>query len=375
MIRDRNFKVRPAVLRTFTALPLRVHVDEAQAAKMAQQANAKKRKRDKETAAIEAELKESQATTDKIVLARAQSDTLQAVTLTYFRILKSNDNQQERQVLLPAALEGLAKFSHLINMDTVLDLLDLLKHLLQKVDALPLDAALNCVLTAFSTLHGPGKELQIDVKEYIVPLYSQLARFISEECACTHNNTDLLLQCLTAAFLKRREFSTTRISAFVKQIWTVCLYAPPATSVPLLAFSRQMLQRYPSSVEQLLENEQDVITSGQYDPNVTDPEHCNPLATSGWELSLLKFHYHPVMVLQATSAATAKQLQLPAEGPERVRAQLVDDANDLFIAFVRNQKKHPLEPFSSSSSKQGDAKQQQRRARFVTPRHEDCQYI
>lgn len=126
MIRDKNFKVKPTVLQTFVSLPLRVHVDEAQAAKLAQQANAKKRKRDKETAAIEAELKEGHATADKIVLARAQSDALQAVTLTYFRILKTESHQSQ---LLPVALEGLAKFSHLINLETVMDLLDLLKSL------------------------------------------------------------------------------------------------------------------------------------------------------------------------------------------------------------------------------------------------------
>lgn len=365
MIRDRHFKVQPKVLQVFTRLPLRVHVDEAQAAKLATQANAKKRKRDKETAEIESEFKESQATVDKIVLARCQSDMLQAVTLTYFRILKSEDLQARHiEEILPAALEGLAKFAHLINIDTVMDLLDVLKGLLKRVDALPLDATLNCVLTAFQTLQGPGKEMKIDQKEYILPLYSQLPRLCSE--TASYKDTETMLKCLSAAFLKRREFSTVRIAAFIKQILTVALHAPAHTSAPLLALVRQMLQRYPSA-EQLLENEQDVITSGQYNPNVDDPEYSNPFATSGWELATLRFHVHPATAGQAEAAAAGKMLQLPSESPERIRAELLADTNELYIPFVRHAKKHPLE------HKQADNKRRQ--IRFVTPRKLKCTLI
>ena len=177
MAKERNFRVRPAVLRTFVSLPLRVHIDEAQAAKLAAAANAKKRKRNREEAEIQNEMKEGSSSVDKIVLARSQSDMLQAVTLIYFRILKSDDLTTEHIAeLLPPALEGLAKFAHLINLETVVDLLAVLKTLLKRVDELPLDASLNCILTAFQTLQGPGREMKIDQKEYITPLYSQLPR-------------------------------------------------------------------------------------------------------------------------------------------------------------------------------------------------------
>jgi nucleolar complex protein 3 len=259
LIKDYKGVMRPEVVQSFARLPLRVHVDEAQAAKIATAANAKKRKRDKEMAEIESEMKEGSGTVDKIVLARCQSETLQSVILSYFRILKSNDTAT-RQSLLPSALEGLAKFAHLINMDTVVDLLDVLKDLLVTVDELPLEASLNCVLTAFQTLQGPGKEMQIDVKEYVTPLYSQIARLGTEENSKA--NTEIALQCLTSAFIKRREYSTVRIAAFFKQILTVAMHAPEYTSVPLIALARQILQRYVSA-HQMLESESDVVTSGQ----------------------------------------------------------------------------------------------------------------
>jgi nucleolar complex protein 3 len=366
LVKDRSFKVHPAVLRTFLALPLRVHVDEAVAAKLASQANAKKRKRDRETADIEAEMREGKATVDKIILARCQSDTLQAVTLTYFRVLKS-DNLTASHIedLLPPALEGLAKIAHLINIDTVMDLLGVLRDLLKKVDTLPVDAALNCILTAFQTLQGPGKEMKIDQKEYILPLYSQLPRLCIAENSMLH--TDIMIQCLTAAFVKRREYSTVRVAAFLKQILTTAMHTPPHTAIPLITFARQLIQRYPSA-EQMLENEQDVITEGEYTPDVEDPEHANPFATSAWELATLKFHLHMGISTQAVAAASSKMLNLPGESPEKLRASTLQEMDELYIPFQRIKKKHPL----YSRQSENNEKQKRNQVRFITPRAHIC---
>lgn len=363
-IKDRGFKVRTRVLKTFLALPLRVHIDEAQAAKLA--TAAKKRKRDKEMKEIDKELQEGDATVDKIMLARCQSDTLQTVTVTYFRILKSDNlnSASHMQEVLPACLEGLAKFAHLVNIDTVMDLLDVLKGLLKDIDALPLDAALNCVLTAFQTLSGPGKAMKIDLKEYTSPLYTQLPRLVADPNV--RNNAQTMLKCLDAAFIKRREYSTTRIAAFLKQILTVAMYTPPSSSIPLIAFSRQLLQRYPSA-HQMLENEQDAITSGQYCPDVEEPELANPFSTAAWELATLKFHSHPAVETQAQNAATLKMLQMPAEDPDRLQEVSARNEDEVYIKFRKSKKKHPL-----AARNPEDAK---RRRRFLQPRNRNIDHL
>lgn len=361
LVKDRGLNVKPAVLRTFLSLPLRVHVDEAEAAKLATQVNAKKRRRDKEMAEIESELREGLAGVDKIVLARCQSDMLQAVILTYFRVLKS-DNLKASHIehLLPPSLEGLAKFSHLINIDTVMDLLGVLKDLMKTVENLPLEASLNCVLTSFQTLQGPGRELKIDQKEYIMPLYSQLPRLCLDSNSLKH--TETMLKCLTSAFIKRREYSTVRTASFLKQIFTTAMHTPAHTAIPLLAFARQLLQRYPSG-EQMLENEQDVITSGEYTPNVEDPELTNAFATSAWELATLKFHLNSGIADQALAAASMKMLQLPGESPEKLRSAQLKLLDDFYVPYKRIKKKHPL---SSRQALNADAKQKQ--IRFIKPR-------
>ena len=366
--------IRPEIIKTFLSLPLRVHEDEAQAAKLASEAKSKRRKKDKEQDEIDKEMREGDATVDKIVLARSQSDTLQAVTLTYFRILKGidlmssgPDNEKQRKKyasameLLAPALEGLAKFSHLINFDTVVDLLAVLKGMLKSVDILPLKASLNCILAAFQTLHGPGRELQIDQKEYITPLYNQLPRLITD--GDDSENTDLAIRCLHAAFIRRKEYSTVRVAAFLKQLCTISLHAPTYTSSPLLAFVRQALHRYPTAA-QILENEQDVVTSGSYTPDVEDPEHANPFATSGWELGTLKFHVNPSVVEHASGAAAKKMLLLPAEDPSRIRSQLIRNSKECYVAMRVSRKKHPLH----QSGKGNDKKRKRQQCRFITPR-------
>ena len=367
--------IKPELVKTFLSLPLRVHEDEAQAAKIAAEAKSKKRKKDKEQDEIDKEMKEGDATVDKIVLARSQADTLHAITLTYFRILKGvdllasevgDDTKQKKKKslyameLLAPALEGLAKFSHLINFDTVVDLLGVLKGLLKGIDTLPLDASLNCILAAFQTLNGPGREIQIDQKEYISPLYSQLPRLINE--SHDSDNTNLAIRCLHAAFIKRKEYSIARVAAFVKQLCTVSLHAPMYVSTPLLAFVRQILHRYPS-ISQLLENEQDVVTSGNYTPDVEDPEHTNPFATSAWELGTLKFHVNPNVVNHAKGACLNKMLMLPVEEPSRIRTGLIRDSKECYVAMKVSKKRHPL--YQGGSGKQKRRRQQYR---FIKPR-------
>jgi len=365
-----SLTIKPALIRTFLSLPLRVHEDEAQAAKLAAQANAKKRKKDRDLEEIDDDLREADATVDKILLARSQADTLHAVTLSYFRILKGVNlvaaNEQGKQknidtatTLLAPALEGLAKFAHLINFDTVRDVLGVLKGLLKTVEFLPLDAALNCILTAFETLQGPGRELQVDQKEYVSPLYSQLPRLITE--GPESKNTDLALRCLFMAFMKRKEYSTVRLAAFAKQLSTVAMHSPPHTSAPLLAFLRQLLHRYPSAA-QLLENEQDVVTQGTYSPEAHDPEYTNPFATSAWELGTLKFHINPMVKNHAKGAGAKKILQLPVEDPSKIRVELVRNSLELHISHRVSKKKHPL----AVAAKKDKRKRAQ--VRFIKPR-------
>ena len=403
--------VHPDLVNTWLSLPLRVHEDEAVAARLAAQAKLKKSKRskqDKEQADIEKEMKEGEASVDKMELARNQNECLHSITLTYFRILKEVANEREDSrggsdlvdVLLPCALKGLAKFSHLIHLDAIVDLLSVLKDLLKNVAVLPLDAAIHCVLCALKTLRGPGRDtLPVDPKEYLVPLYALLPRLGVDqiEAASSVGGTSAVerggdrtieaaIQCLDHAFLQRRELSTKRLSGFVKRLTSTSLHCSPQSAVPLLASARQISARYssaPSSkLGSMLENEEEIVSEGVYAPESEDPEQSNAHATSLWELSLLRHSMNPIVSSHAQAAAEGKLLKLPGETPKKLFSRMSRDATELYIPQKVQWKRHPLD----SRPKQGDAaegvrlkvteirseskrrRRQRNQIRFITPR-------
>lgn len=79
--------------------------------------------------------------------------------LTYFRVLK---RRPPPPALFPAVMEGLAKFVHLVNLDTVQDLLDLLKDLLTEVSEAPQTAERRLAASSWRSLpqgeRGIGSE-------------------------------------------------------------------------------------------------------------------------------------------------------------------------------------------------------------------------
>lgn len=78
--------------------------------------------------------------------------------LTYFRVLK---RRPPPPALFPAVMEGLAKFVHLVNLDTVQDLLDLLKDLLTVVSACTRSAGITSWIGvgSIASIALEGKEL------------------------------------------------------------------------------------------------------------------------------------------------------------------------------------------------------------------------
>eukprot|EP00804_Cyclotella_cryptica_P024783 CCRYP_001733-RA/>CCRYP_001733-RA protein AED:0.33 eAED:0.33 QI:146/1/1/1/1/1/4/36/729 len=405
--------VHPDLLKTWLALPLRVHEDEAIAANLATKVRAKKAKKsqqEKDMLEIEKELKEGDAVVDKIDLAKNQADILHNVTVSYFRILKEccnadalGDGKKKGNTsiseLLPICLRGLAKFSHLIHIDAIVDLMAVLKELLKESQKLPLDAALHCILCALKTLKGPGRDMiPVDPKEYLIPLYNELSRLgvheyqsaadlsLNDEYSIDDRggnsmdkSIEAAIQCLDHAFTQRRELSASRLAAFLKRIVSTSLHCPPHSSTPLVACARQMALRYStlSKVQHMLENEEDIVAEGMFSPNAEDPEHANAHATSLWELSLLQFHVHPMVADHSLGMAENKFLKLPGESPGAIGTVMGRNAKEGYILHKATLKRHPLEGFKAGGSdsmfsgnerKKKRQRRNQSQIRFITPR-------
>lgn len=128
----------------------------------------------KERAAIDKEMRDAEGEINQEERERNMTETLKLLFALYFRIVKLD----YRSPLLPAALEGLARFAHLVNIDFFRDLLEVLKGIIKRGEAVEAESIENdneeglglvrrndtrekllCIVTAFELLQGQGESL------------------------------------------------------------------------------------------------------------------------------------------------------------------------------------------------------------------------
>ncbi|KAJ1951692.1 hypothetical protein EC988_003965 [Linderina pennispora] len=137
---------------------------------------------------VDRDLRDAQAEVTREERERWFGETLKQVFVTYFRILKQKDNIGG---LLPAVLEGLAKYAHLISVEFFLDLFHLLKKIMRGQHGVgvgnedddtsdlvsfkvSLRTSLLCILSALHILTGQGEALNLDIKDFFHQLYALL---------------------------------------------------------------------------------------------------------------------------------------------------------------------------------------------------------
>ena len=225
----------------------------------------------------------------------------------YFRVLKRSVPSSP---LIGSAMHGVAKFSHLINIDIVYDLVEVLKNMC-KADGMATESAIQCVLAALRTLSGPGKELKFDDGPFLAYLYKILLRLTS-----SHGNKHIgiAMMCVQHAFLKRREHSMDRVAAFVKRLAIVSLqFDRPEHIMATLAVMRSLFndtqQRH-----SFFDPEDERKVCPEYLPKIHDPEHCNAFGATLEELEILTKHAHPEVQKMAKDTLLRKE-PLPHHQP------------------------------------------------------------
>uniref|UniRef100_A0A3Q2Q837 Nucleolar complex protein 3 homolog n=1 Tax=Fundulus heteroclitus TaxID=8078 RepID=A0A3Q2Q837_FUNHE len=297
LIKSLNYSVRPEVLRTLLSLRIKeveMRKDlEATAPKKKFMTNKEKKKNlsrmqrkwKKAEEKLEKELLEAEASESKDKKIKLHTETLNIIFLIYFRILK----KAQKSVLLPAVLEGLANFAHLINLEFFDDLLNVLQNLIQSGD-LTNRESLHCIQTVFTILSGQGDALNIDPLNFYSQLYTILMRL---HAGAPNEDIIIVLRCLDAMLTRRRKQVTLqRAMAFLKRLSTLSLHVLPNASVGILAANRATMHSFPKC-DILLDNE--IQGSGFYLAELDEAEHCNAQNTALWELHTLQRHFHPVV--------------------------------------------------------------------------------
>ncbi|EGG08274.1 uncharacterized protein MELLADRAFT_62080 [Melampsora larici-populina 98AG31] len=272
---------------------------------------------------IEKEIQEAEETVKVEEKERNQTETLKLIFALYFRILKLD----HRSILFPTALEGLAKFAHLVNIDFFRDLMRVLRqHIDDQVFVSKstdrededqsnqirrgreqLGDRLVCIRTAFELLSGQGEALNVDLTEFINDLYSILiplgtqltleenqSTVMNQEDRSGLSNLDILFKALNLAFLTPRSaIPPLRAQAFTKRLLTITLsLASPISIIKIIKFIIKLMHRQPVIKSILtLDDEDSRRVGGIYRGELNDVGLSNADCAIGWEVLALERHW------------------------------------------------------------------------------------
>ncbi|XAR56909.1 hypothetical protein NMG60_11037554 [Bertholletia excelsa] len=259
---------------------------------------------------------------------RMQSETLSAVFETYFRILKqamqsiagrhegtsgSSAGVSGGHPLLSPCLIGIGKFSHLIDLDFMGDLINYLRKLAGSCNVsdgspncltwLTVSERLQCCIVAFKVMRNNLDALNVDLQDFFVQLYN----IILEYRPGSRDQGEVLAEALKIMLCDERQHDMQRAAAFIKRLATFSLCFGSAESMAALVTVKHLLQKN-AKCRNLLENDLGGgSVSGSiamYQPYAADPHLSGALASVLWELNLLSKHYHPSISTLASAIST-----------------------------------------------------------------------
>ncbi|KAG6554448.1 hypothetical protein Mapa_003826 [Marchantia paleacea] len=403
LVKLRNCQLRPEAVQVFLALSFDEDLVRsstlAAAGQPTSKVNEKKSKREekkekkakkRELAAklrkeVKSDFKESAVLPEVREYRKQQTLTLSSVFETYFRVLKTSlmprvqreltEDEEKAGVkllgprpLLGASLEGLAKYAHLINVDFMGDLLDVLRALASggKVSedeefsegTTSVWERLQCCIIAFKIVKNNMDALNIDLREFYVRFYNLLfeAIFVREE----EKSGEILAQALHAMLWDGRHTDMQRAAAFVKRLSTLAFHLESAEAMAALVTVRHLLVRY-KKCRNILENDGGGTVGGgisTFSPEGDDPDLSGALSTILWESSLLAEHCNPHIATIASTILTmnnSNSLVLPTLTPtdairdyRSVLTRVEEGYSKPKRKKVRRSDKQPLSDFMSS---------------------------
>ncbi|XP_050367718.1 nucleolar complex-associated protein 3 [Argentina anserina] len=308
--------------------------------------NERKRSRQEQLAKtrdeVAADYKAVAYTPDVLERRRMQTETLSAVFETYFRILKHTmqsstlrseaDSSESTGAsvpypLLAPCLQGLGKFSHLIDLDFMGDLINSLRKLAsgsgdtERISkCLTVTERLRCCIVAFKVMKSNLDALNVDLQDFFVQLYN-----IILEYRPGRDQGEVLAEALKIMLCEDRQHDMQKAAAFVKRLASFSLCFGSAESMAALVTLKHLLLKN-VKCRNLLENDAGGgSVSGliaKYHPEASDPNLSGALASVLWELNLLSKHYHPgvssmVSSISSMNTAHSNQVYLSTITPQQ----------------------------------------------------------
>ncbi|OWR45940.1 Nucleolar complex protein 3, partial [Danaus plexippus plexippus] len=311
LAKRRGSRLNPAALDCLLQLKIQdVELDEEHDLKMKKKTEEKKKKRivnlskkekkrAKKLKEVERELLETEAKESESARRKQLTEVTKTVFHIYFRLLKSSPTTG----LLIAALNGIAKFTHVINLEYYSDLVSILSGLVRS--SADRSTRLVVVGTVLAVLAKAGDALNVDPAVFHTHLYQDM---LAVHAGCSRSETATVVECASAVCQRLRRVSCGVLRALAKRLLTMSSHGQHHAALASLALVWTIMQ-HNKHVSALFEAE--CAGSGRFDPLSPSPEHCGSHAALGYEGPILTSHYHPVV--RAAAAALLQRGGWPKE--------------------------------------------------------------
>jgi len=186
----------------------------------------------------EKDQKDMDAGLNKKKLYMRQKMIIEAIFGVYFYILKLEVSDK----LLEPALRGMSKFAHLINIELILDLIQVISEKLQTADKkLSLPCKLHCISTTFKCLSGRGTSIEMDVRQHYETIYNILLSVTLNIYEWEYFG--LIFECMNSMFGRHasKSLPIDRVSAFVKRLVNISTQLPPQYAIAAQHQARKLM--------------------------------------------------------------------------------------------------------------------------------------
>uniref|UniRef100_A0A0E0LBY6 Nucleolar complex protein 3 homolog n=1 Tax=Oryza punctata TaxID=4537 RepID=A0A0E0LBY6_ORYPU len=320
---------------------------------------------------VDAELRSVSFTLDPKERRRIQKETLSALFETYFRILKhsvSISNFRGKVIVFPdgshpllaPCLEGLGKFSHLIDLDFMGELIACLKKLSGYTDhhsgilhdnTLSVSERLQCCIVAFKVWRSNLEALNVDLQDFFVQLFNLILEYRPDR-----DRGEVLADALKTLLWEGKQQDMIRAAAFIKRLATFALSFGSAEAMAALITLKHLLQKN-SKCRNMLENDSGggslSCLVAKYDPEAKDPYLSGALASVLWELSLLQKHYDSSVSSMASNILSMANLN-PTQNPVPIsNANPLEAYRDLSMEQELSKPANTLLPLNCRKKRRG----------------------
>ncbi|XP_060806049.1 nucleolar complex protein 3 homolog [Amyelois transitella] len=280
----------------------------------------KEKKRMKKLKEVERELIETEAQESELARRKQLTEVTKTVFHIYFRLLKSAPKSN----LLDAALQGITKFTHVINLEYYSDLVAILSGLLRD-ERVRARSRVSCARAALAVLAGAGEALSVDPANFHAYLF---ANALDVHAGATHEDAKLTIEAISQICSRARRVSANVLRAFAKRLAELAAQLQPNGALACLLLLQHLIQQS-KPVSSLLEPDPE-SGSGRYCPLVASPEHCGADRASLYELTALRRHHHPAV---RTVAIALYSGSLPQEFTKMTPMKAFDQYDGSQMAF------------------------------------------